>query len=68
MTPPPIDRVTYDEAVEASLGWCTTCRSFTRDYTEPDAENYDCPVCGNHTVVGAEQAVILEEFEIVEIP
>lgn len=34
-------------------GFCTTCKDWTRDYTEHDAENYKCPVCGNTTVQGA---------------
>jgi hypothetical protein len=41
-------------------GYCTRCRSFTRDGgVEPDAEGYECPDCGNKTVVGAEQALFM---------
>ena len=56
----------YAHATETYQGWCTTCRDFTRDCTEPDAENYDCPVCGGDTVMGAEQACLCEEFAIME--
>lgn len=53
----------YNEASEAYIGWCPHCSDFTRDCTEPDAEEYDCPICENHDVVGAEQAVILGLIE-----
>uniref|UniRef100_A0A6H2A3F9 Uncharacterized protein n=1 Tax=viral metagenome TaxID=1070528 RepID=A0A6H2A3F9_9ZZZZ len=55
---------TYEKAVNDSMGWCTDCGDFTRDCTEPDAENYDCPVCGEKTVMGAEQAMISGAFEV----
>lgn len=47
-------------------GWCVQCQSFTRETTEPDAEDYDCPVCGENCVVGALTALLGEEFRIVE--
>lgn len=56
----------YQQACNDSMGFCTVCCSFTRECTEPDAEDYDCEVCGEETsVVGAEQALImgLIEFE-----
>jgi Zn finger protein HypA/HybF involved in hydrogenase expression len=49
----------YAEATESYTGWCTTCKSFTRECTEPDAEGYDCPDCEQSTVVGAEQALLM---------
>ena len=54
----------YDDAVNSYMGWCTECKDFTRKMTEPDAEGYDCPNCGENSVMGAEQALICEEFEI----
>lgn len=56
----------YEDATQSYRGWCTTCQDFTRDSTEPDAEGYDCPVCGGDTVMGAEQAMLCEKFAIVE--
>lgn len=47
------------EAAEGYIGWCTTCSGFTRECTEPDAQDYDCPVCGENTVVGAEDALVM---------
>ena len=54
----------YREATANYSGWCTTCREFTREETEPDAEEYECPVCEENTVMGAEQALLTEEIEI----
>ena len=48
----------YQEACNNYEGYCTKCRKFTRDQTEPDAEGYDCPRCDEKTVMGAEQAML----------
>lgn len=49
----------YITADEENLGWCRKCNAFTSDFAEPDAENYECPDCGNDTVYGAQQALLL---------
>jgi predicted RNA-binding Zn-ribbon protein involved in translation (DUF1610 family) len=49
----------FTKMVDYSQGYCTTCKDFTRDCTEPDAENYECPVCGKNTVIGAEYALLM---------
>lgn len=54
-----VEEVDYQEAVDSYMGWCPACKEFTRDTTEPDAEGYDCPKCGQNEVVGAEQALIM---------
>lgn len=48
----------YEDAANDYIGWCRTCNYFTRPCTEPDADNYDCPECGEDTVMGAEQAML----------
>jgi hypothetical protein len=55
----------YNEAVEGSLGWCPLCEEFTRDGTDPDAENYDCFMCDENSVMGAELALVSEMFTLV---
>ncbi len=54
----------YLDATENYVGWCTVCKEFTRDQTEPDAEDYDCPGCEQNTVMGAEQAMVCMEIEV----
>lgn len=56
----------YLAARENYKGWCPECQEFTRDMTEPDAEGYDCPVCGGNTVIGAEDAMMGGLFEFSE--
>jgi Zn finger protein HypA/HybF involved in hydrogenase expression len=58
-----IDESNYADATENYRGWCIDCKEFTRDNTEPDAENYDCPQCLQRNVVGAEQAMLLGLIE-----
>lgn len=51
---------TYRNAAESYRGFCTKCERFTTDDgVEPDAEGYECPRCGESTVMGAEQALIM---------
>jgi len=54
-----VDMEEIQEAISESWGWCTRCNEFTYEMVEPDAEGYECPACGNNTVYGAEQAVIM---------
>jgi len=56
----------YHEARSSYEGWCVECCDFTRDRTEPDANDYDCPVCEENTVIGAEN--LLWSDEIVVVP
>lgn len=45
------------EHMDAMDGYCTTCKKWTAEGVEPDAEGYDCPVCEQPTVLGAENAM-----------
>jgi predicted RNA-binding Zn-ribbon protein involved in translation (DUF1610 family) len=45
---------------EEYIGICLSCGA-ERDQTEPDAEDYKCESCGQHTVVGADNLMI-DEF------
>ena len=40
------------------VGFCTKCQDWTTEEVEPDAQEYICPVCGDQTVYGAEEAFI----------
>lgn len=45
-------------------GYCTECKEITHDMCEPDAQGYECPQCGNNTVMGFENAVLIGEIEL----
>jgi len=59
-----VTEAAYRNAQELYTGWCTSCQDWTRDSTEPDAVDYDCPVCEQNTVMGAEEALIAGEITI----
>lgn len=49
-------------------GWCVACKDFTNEGgVEPDAEGYACDNCGKEGVMGAEQAMLWGEFEIIPL-
>lgn len=54
----------YHDATENYRGWCPHCEEFTRDATEPDAEDYNCPGCDDRDVLGAEQALLCGFIEV----
>lgn len=65
----PISMEEFSQAQAEGLGWCKECKAFTRECTEPDAEDYNCPRCdGVGTVVGVETAynnylILIDEEE-----
>lgn len=46
------------------VGFCTACQDWTRECTEPDAREYDCPVCEELTVFGTEEAMLMGLLEV----
>lgn len=52
------------QASEEYEGFCTTCGDFTRGECEPDGREYECPDCGERTVYGAEEAMMMGLLEI----
>ena len=55
----------YKNACNNYMGWCVVCQDFTRPNTEPDARDYNCPVCKDTTSVsGAEEALLDSFFEV----
>jgi Zn finger protein HypA/HybF involved in hydrogenase expression len=47
------------DMIEDNVGYCSACEDFTTDSVEPDAQEYTCDVCGQDTVYGAEQALLI---------
>ncbi len=56
-----IDTDALIEAIESdeSLGYCTTCGE-EQGGCEPDAREYECESCGENTVFGAEELLIMQ--------
>lgn len=63
--PTTVSAADYEDATSTYMGFCTECKEFTRETTEPDAEGYDCPNCGQNTVIGAEDALLQGIIEVV---
>ena len=47
-----------EEAMESLTGFCTECKA-ERGCCEPDAREYQCEECGEHSVYGAEELLIM---------
>jgi hypothetical protein len=54
----------FELAVEDNAGWCPVCGEFTSECVEPDAEGYECDICGENAVMGATYAAVSGEFII----
>lgn len=55
-----------EQARDEFMGWCTYCGDLTRGSCESDARDYLCPRCGNNTVYGCEEALMMGFIEIGE--
>tara|TARA_Y100000593_G_scaffold4213_4_gene8356 strand:- start:12895 stop:13104 length:210 start_codon:yes stop_codon:yes gene_type:complete len=50
----------YVEAMESSEGLCVSCGEVAGyDFVEPDARELECHDCGEFTVYGAEELVLM---------
>lgn len=48
-------------------GFCTACQEWTEvGGVEPDAREYQCPVCDEATVYGADEALMMELVDVIE--
>lgn len=57
---------TLEQMSEQSMGYCPICRAWTTGCCEPDARQYPCDKCGEKSVFGAEEAVMLGFLVVVE--
>lgn len=53
------------EMQEDHMGLCIACGA-ERDCCEPDARNYECEVCGEKKVFGAEELLMMGKIELEE--
>lgn len=63
MKMPIVDLARIIEVVEADayIGFCTSCGSEQGRRCEPDARDYICEACNQHTVFGAEELLFMCE-------
>jgi len=62
-----LGEVAFLEAIEEYKGYCSNCDDITLESgVEPDAEGYECPECGNNTVMGAADALLGGYLDIEE--
>jgi predicted RNA-binding Zn-ribbon protein involved in translation (DUF1610 family) len=55
----------FEQLSEKYAGYCTSCDKITKqEGVEPDARNYECPKCGEKTLFGIEEALIMGEIGI----
>ena len=47
-----------EEGIEAMVGFCVSCGA-ERECCEPDAREYECEECGQNSVYGAEELVVM---------
>lgn len=55
----------YQEHVNNNDGICLSCREWTFGGVEPDASGYLCEACEESRVMGAEEALMMAEIDIV---
>jgi len=59
-----VSEADYFSACREYYGWCRACQDFTTDSVEPDAMHYQCSVCDQPQVFGAENALLCGVLEI----
>ena len=56
----------YHDHCRAYDGFCETCNDFTGMGVEPDAMGYECPACGQPTMMGTENAMVCMILDITD--
>lgn len=61
-----LDEETYREECDAMAGLCLACGEVVNHGdVEPDAVEYECQACGEHAVMGLENALLGGDLEVV---
>lgn len=55
----------YHEHCNEYNGLCIKCGEINYGFTEPDAREYDCDECGEKTVMGIEEALLMGYIRVV---
>jgi hypothetical protein len=61
-----VDKQKYDDLAEGFGGICLACGEFYEGAIDPEAEEEECPSCGEVKLYGIEQAVYLERVRLVK--
>ena len=56
--------VSEDDLWAGNVGVCISCGEFASDGVEPDARKYHCEACGQDTVYGLEEALLMGFIDI----
>lgn len=56
----------FEEHQADLSGYCSECDAITTSDVESDAQDYECPECGNNTVMGVDQALLMGNIEITD--
>jgi hypothetical protein len=58
-------KATEAEVMDGTLGGCVRCGSI-QDGCEPDAQGYECDSCGEPSVYGLEELVMMDMLDLVD--
>ena len=62
-----LDQLMDESTMSNPTGYCTNCEELQFECAEPDAENYECEVCGERTFQGAMRIVEDSMFGTIRI-
>lgn len=48
-----------------NMGYCQTCKTFTTEFVEHDAEYYQCDTCDETTVFGINSAIMMKFITVI---
>jgi len=49
-------------------GYCVDCQEFQHGDYEPDTRKAYCEICGEHTIYGVEEALLMDFFNVLGEP
>ena len=56
----------FEAACDSYDGFCIDCKEITNSGVEPDARRYECEACGERTVYGMEEALLMGAISIAD--
>ena len=59
-------QVTEEQIMDATNGACLSCGEIVFGGVEPDARQYECESCGEFTVYGLDELLIMGQIELTD--